>query len=146
MEMLTDRQRAILEFLREYAREFGRPPAIREIARRFGIASPKGVSDHLQALERKGYIRRVKGLARGLELMHEPAGIPIVGRVAAGLPITAEENIEGSLDVGSVFGRGSFFAVRVVGESMRDAGIHNGDFVIVKAEGSVEEGAIAVES
>lgn len=144
MEPLTDRQRAILEFLGEHAREHGHPPSVREIAAHFGIASPKGVSDHLQALERKGHIRRKPGLARGLELVNEPGGIPIVGRVAAGSPITAVEHVEGTLDVGAVFGRGSFFAVRVVGESMRDAGIRDGDFVIVREQARVEEGTIAV--
>lgn len=144
MEPLTDRQRQILQFIESHADQHGRPPSVREIAGHFRIASPKGVSDHLAALERKGHLNRQAGIARGLQLVRRSDGVPIVGRVAAGAPITAEENIEGSLDVGGVFGRGEFFAVRVVGESMKDAGIHPGDFVIVHKDARVETNQIAV--
>ena len=144
MEPLTIRQREILDFIEIYSDEHARPPAVREIARHFRMASPKAVTDHLGALERKGHLRRHAGIARGIELTRRSGGIPIVGRVAAGQPITALENLEGSLDVGGVFGKGECFAVRVAGESMKDAGIHDGDFVIVRKDARVEEHQIAV--
>lgn len=144
MQPLTPRQQQILEFIRDHDEQNGRPPSVREIARHFRLASPRAVSDHLDALERKGHLQRRPGIARGIELTQGRGGIPIVGRVAAGLPITAVENVEGSLPVGGIFGRGEFFAVRVVGESMRDAGIHDGDFAIVRKDAPVAERQIAV--
>jgi repressor LexA len=144
MEPLTERQQQILDFVAHYSDGNGRPPSVREIARHFRIASPKAITDHLGALERKGHLRRRAGIARGIDLTQKQGGIPIVGRVAAGLPITAVENVEGSLEVGTMFGRGPFFAVRVVGESMRDAGIRDGDFVVVRKDGAVENRQIAV--
>lgn len=137
----------VFEFIRGAFRRDHRPPTVREIAEHFGFRSPKAVSDHLNALERKGYISRSRRKARNIEMRKEftPDGIPIVGRIAAGSPILAVENLEGSLSLESTFGpQESTFAVRVSGESMSGAGILDGDYVIVQAGAKVREGAVGV--
>lgn len=144
MQLLTPRQKEILTFIEDKVRETGAPPSVREIAVHFKIASPKGVSDHLAALERKGYLRRERGQARNIRLTYTPDAIPIVGTVAAGTPITAIENHDGRVDLPDLFGMGDLFAVRVKGDSMRDAGILEGDLVVVKKGGRVEQNAIGV--
>ena len=141
---LTDRQRAILDYIGAQLVECGRPPTVREIGKAFGIVSPRGVSDHLLALETKGYIRRAHLKSRGIELCDQPGGVPIVGDVAAGQPILAVENITGRLELGEAFGRGDLFAVRVHGDSMQGCGILDGDYVVVRREPVVTSGAIAV--
>ena len=103
-EVLTDRQRSVLDFLRQFLRENGYPPTIREIAAHFDMRSPRGVQDHLKALERKGYIRRAKERSRGIEVLKLGDGrenprsnvvrLPLIGQVAAGAPVLSEENIE----------------------------------------------------
>ncbi len=143
-QKLTDRQRAILEFIEEVIDEEGYPPTVREICKRFRISSPRGVSDHLGALERKGFIEREAGLARGIRLVRRLSGVPIVGRVAAGNPILAVENVEDQLDMGDLFGRRDVFAVEVDGDSMMDAGIFDGDYVVVRKAARVENGGIGV--
>ena len=144
MQTLTPRQQAILEFIANAVRASGMPPSVREIAAHFRIASPKGVTDHLAALERKGYLHREPGQARNIRLTHAPDAIPIVGTVAAGTPITALENHQGSVDLPELFGAADLFAVRVKGDSMRDAGILEGDLVVVKKDGRVEQNAVGV--
>jgi repressor LexA len=144
MQTLTQRQQAILGFIEDTVRVDGMPPSVREIATHFHIASPKGVTDHLAALERKGYLRREPGQARNIRLTYTPDAIPIVGTVAAGSPITALENRDGSVDLPNLFGMGELFAVRVKGDSMRDAGILEGDLVVVKKGGRVEQNGIGV--
>lgn len=143
-EDLTARQQQVLEFVQATSAERGRPPTVREIATHFGFASPKAASDHLAALERKGWIKKERFVARGLATEELPIGIPVVGRVAAGLPIDAVEHVEDHLPVGNLFGPGRFFAVRVVGESMRDDGIRDGDHVVVRMDSEVRQGQIAV--
>ncbi len=143
-QKLTDRQRAILEFIEEVIDGEGYPPTVREICKRFRISSPRGVSDHLGALERKGFIEREAGKARGLRLVRRLSGVPIVGRVAAGNPILAVENVEDQLDMGDLFGTRDVFAVEVDGDSMIDAGIFDGDYVVVRKAERVENGAIGV--
>lgn len=143
-EALTDRQRAILEFIEAVIEDEGYPPTVREICDQFGISSPKGVSDHLAALERKGCIERIAGKSRGIRLLKKLSGIPIVGRVAAGSPILAVENVEGNLDMVEMFGTGDVFAVTVQGDSMIDCGIHDGDFVVIKKTPTVDNGTIGV--
>jgi len=143
-QKLTDRQRAILEFIEEVIDEEGYPPTVREICKRFRISSPRGVSDHLGALERKGFIERQAGRARGLRLVHRLSGVPIVGRVAAGNPILAVENVEDQLDMADLFGTRDVFAVEVDGDSMMDAGIFDGDYVVVRKTKRVENGAVGV--
>ncbi|GAB4326300.1 MAG: transcriptional repressor LexA [Candidatus Zixiibacteriota bacterium] len=146
---LTKRQQEIYEFLRETIYHDGRPPTMREIGERFGIKSTNGVREALAVLERKGYIRRAPYLSRGIELVEDiPTNvlpIPVVGRVAAGLPLLAVENIDGHVAVDQSFlPSGEVFSLRVTGESMRDEGIKDGDLVLVKKQDSAYKGDIVV--
>ncbi|HOX36971.1 MAG TPA: transcriptional repressor LexA [Candidatus Brocadiia bacterium] len=143
---LTDRQREILDFISDCIRSQGVPPTVREIAGHFGMRSPRAVSDHLCAIERKGYLRRGKGKSRQLHpvgSISDRDGVPIIGRVAAGSPILAEENLEGKLDCAEM-GGGDRFALRIRGESMIEAGMLDGDHVIVDPRADVKNGDIAV--
>ncbi|MBI4564952.1 MAG: transcriptional repressor LexA [Planctomycetes bacterium] len=146
MEALTRRQRKCLEAVLECLRRTGRAPTYRELGRMLKIASTQGVRRHLEALARKGYLV-MKATARGIELSEEvrgAVGIPILGRIAAGRPIEALENFEGAVDVVSMYGSyPEVFAVRVVGDSMIDAGLQEGDLAVVRAAPRVENGAIA---
>ena len=145
---LTDRQKAIYDFLLKSIREQGFAPSIPEIGRRFKIASTNGVSDHLKALEKKGYIRRVGKRAievvnaLGKRVIDASREVPILGRVPAGKPFLSEENTEGFLSIPSDMGSGKQFALLVQGDSMIGAGIMDGDRVIVKQQGTVENGEI----
>ena len=146
---LTDRQKQIYEFLSVTVREKGYAPSIPEIGQRFKIASTRGVFDHLQALERKGYIKRVGKRAieivsqSGRSALPQAKEIPIVGRVRAGAPVLAEENIEGFLTVGNEIARGTeTFALKVKGDSMIDDGILEGDHVIIRQQHTAENGDI----
>ena len=146
---LTSRQREIFEFVREMIHTDGRPPTMREIGERFGIKSTNGVREALAVLERKGYIRRERYLSRGIELVEDiPTNvlpIPVVGRVAAGLPLLAVENVDGHVAVDQSFlPSGEVFSLRVTGESMRDEGIKDGDLVLVKKQESATRGDIVV--
>src|SRR6478672_6045112 len=124
---LTPRQKEIYDFLLKIIREKGYAPSIAEIGARFKIASTNGVSDHLKALEKKGYIRRIgkRALelvsASGKAVMTSFREIPIVGRSAAGKPLLSEENIEGMLAITNDMGSGRMFALQVKGDSMRYA-------------------------
>lgn len=146
MEPMTARQAEILQFIQTEIKDQGYPPTVREIARRFHFASPHAVTDHLDALVRKGYLTRSgRQIARGLcPTQGLSRGIPIVGRVAAGIPLEAVENIEGHLDLPDHFGTGQLFAVHVQGDSMRDAGIFDGDCAIIRTQPRIESGAIGV--
>jgi repressor LexA len=146
---LTDRQKSIYDFLSTTIRDKGYAPSIPEIGQRFKIISTRGVFDHLKALERKGYIKRVG--KRAIEIISQsgrsglPAAkeIPIVGRVRAGAPILAEENIEGFLTVGNeIAGGKEIFALKVKGDSMIDDGILEGDHVIIRRQDTAEDGDI----
>ncbi len=146
---LTDRQKQIYEFLSVTVREKGYAPSIPEIGQRFKIASTRGVFDHLQALERKGYIKRVGKRAieivsqSGRSALPQAKEIPIVGRVRAGAPVVAEENIEGFLTVGNEIARGTeTFALKVKGDSMIEDGILEGDHVIIRQQYTAENGDI----
>jgi repressor LexA len=145
---LTTRQKAIYDFLVKTIREKGFAPSIHEIGRQFKIASTNGVSDHLKALERKGYIRRVGKRAievvnaLGKTVLSATREVPILGKVPAGKPLFSEENIEGLLSVPDDMGSGKLFALQVKGDSMIGAGILNGDKVILKQQGTAENGEI----
>jgi repressor LexA len=159
---LTARQRRVLSVIRERIDADGRPPTLREIGVALGIASTNGVRDHLQALIDKGYIRRDERSARGIRLLHEaapegaegrpPGGaerpvwlIPAVGRVAAGVPVLADQNVDGYLAIDQNLLRdGNVFALRVQGDSMRDAGILDGDYVFVRPQTSAQPRDIVV--
>ena len=145
---LTRRQKEILDFVLDSLRNEGFIPSVREIADAFGFASTNAVAAHLDALAKKGYIQRRPGTARNIELAPDflipERGIPIVGRVAAGLPIDAIENLEGYLDLDAVYARGRHYALRVKGDSMIEAGIWDGDYAIVRHQPRVESGEIGV--
>jgi len=153
---LTRKQKAILDFIRAESERRGCPPTIREIGARFGLRSTGSVRDYLRALERKGYIDRRRHLSRGIVLRDvrraaqprpEPPRrtIPLLGEIAAGRPKLAVENPEAGLALDpSLFGGGELFALRVEGESMRDAGIFPGDHVVVRRQAAAEDGDIVV--
>jgi repressor LexA len=155
---LPERRRLILQVIEESVRQHGYPPTVREIGMAVGLSSPASVHCHLAALEAQGYLRR-GGAAkrRALELVKPSRGgsaalgtrglttVPLVGRVAAGQPLLAEENIEDSFDVpGFLGGDESCFALRVRGNSMINAGIFDGDIVVVKGQETAEDGDIVV--
>jgi len=148
MELLTERQAAVLEFIRTQIAGKGRPPTLDEIGARFGIASSFGVRRHLTALEKKGYIEREAHAARGMRLTPEfraVTGLPIVGRVAAGTPITAIENLEGYLSIESLFpSQEGLYCLEVRGDSMEEAGIFEGDYVVVRQKPVLDDGEIGV--
>ena len=145
---LTDRQKAIYDFLLKTIREKGFAPSIHEIGKQFKIASTNGVSDHLKALEKKGYIRRVG--KRAIEIVNAlgktaliaTREVPVLGKVAAGKPLLSEENIEGVITIPEDMASGKTFALQVRGDSMIDAGILDGDRVIVKQQTTAENGEI----
>jgi repressor LexA len=145
---LTPRQKEIYDFLLTTIRDKGYAPSIPEIGSRFKIASTNGVADHLKALEKKGYIRRVgKRALEVLTALGQPAftatrEIAVLGRVPAGKPFLSEENVEGLLSIPSDMASGKLFALQVKGDSMVGAGILEGDRVIVKQQGTAENGEI----
>ena len=150
---LTEKQRQILDYIVEMVRTRGYPPTIRQIGTRFKISSTNGVRTHLSALERKGYIRRAPWSARGIELVREmmPAPdaeavqVPVLGKVAAGQPVLAQENLQGHLYVDRSLARDrGVFALRVTGDSMIEAGILDGDYVLVRPQPTAENGDIVV--
>lgn len=147
---LTEKQAAILRFIAQRIHDGRGAPTYREVAAAFGYRSTQAVADHFAALERKGYIHRDQRISRGIILAeHVEApqrGIPIVGRVAAGVPITAVENLDGYLDFQEMFGPTSaeLFALEVHGDSMIDAGIWDGDFCIIRKQSQVENGQLGV--
>ncbi len=155
MKGLTQRQRDVLQFISEYIGRLGYPPTFQEIADAFGIASKHGVVRHLVALERKGYITRSGTLARSIRIVNpqyaptlpsDTIQLPLVGRVAAGFPILAEENIEDYIMLPRtlVKSEGRYFALRVHGDSMVNAGILDGDMVIVRSANVAQVGEIVV--
>lgn len=141
---LTVKQRAVYEFIRSRIEEDRRPPTVREIVDHFNIRSPKGGTDHLAMLERKGWIIRTPGISRGIRLVDDEEGIPILGRAAAGHPILASEHILGHLSFAKLFGLQDRFSLEVSGDSMENAGIHDGDYVIVQRGTSFQDGDIVV--
>ncbi|HEV8324183.1 MAG TPA: transcriptional repressor LexA [Myxococcota bacterium] len=173
---LTDRQEAVLDFIYTYMEKQGWPPTLREIGSYLGIGSTNGVNDHLVALEKKGYLERVPGKSRAIRVSGStplrgrggaPGGtgggggavsvrrvgttrdtleVPILGKIAAGAPILAAENIEDTVHIDRFFiGQSSeVFALRVSGESMIEAGIHDADFIFVKKRASAQPGDIVV--
>ncbi|MCX7811121.1 MAG: transcriptional repressor LexA [Leptospiraceae bacterium] len=154
MKDLTQKQKQILEFITNFVKEKNYPPSIREIADHFQI-TPKGAYDHLKAIEKKGFIKTEKNRSRAIELVKtntdvdfDMIKIPLVGRVAAGAPILAEENIEEYLTFPrSMIPANSerdIFALRVTGDSMIDAKINDGDIAIIKKTSTAENGDIVV--
>lgn len=150
-----NRQQSILEFIKNEVREKGYPPSVREIGEAVGLASSSTVHGHLDRLEKKGLIRRDPTKPRAIEILDQedvdgiirPAvtHVPIVGKVTAGVPITATENIEEYFPISSHYvGDDDVFILNVIGESMIEAGIHNGDYVIVRQQQTATNGDIVV--
>ena len=144
-KILTDRQKAVLTYIKDFARDHGYPPTIPEIQIKFGIRSPNGVNNHLKALIRKGYLRRDSSRARALEITGGYRGIPVIGRVAAGTPIMAEENLEGHFNLQDLYrSSADVYMLHVEGDSMINAGIYDGDYVVVRMQQGVKQGEIGV--
>jgi repressor LexA len=156
--VLTDRQREILDFITQSIRERGYPPTLREIGLDFGIRSTNGVNDHLRALEKKGYLQRedlksralrpvgVRGPTRASGQDDDLVEIPLVGRVAAGVPLLAVENVEDTVRVDRFFigQTREVFALRVKGDSMIEDGIFDGDYIFVRKQLQASRGDIVV--
>ena len=156
---LTKRQKEIFDFIGTYASKYGYPPTVREIGKAVGLTSSSTVHAHLANLEKAGLLRRDPSKPRALELLDraaataadavrtvvKPGGLPLVGHVAAGQPILAEENIEDYVTVPEIAGgEEGEYVLRVRGESMVDAGILPGDFVVVRPQQTATDGEIVV--
>jgi repressor LexA len=154
--VLTDRQRSILEFLEATMRERGFPPSVREIGAAVGLNSPSTVHSHLAQLEAAGYLRRDPTKPRAIEVCFDASSgaiaerrptrhVPLIGDVAAGTDVLANENVEELMPLPEDFtGEGELFMLRVRGESMIDAGILDGDFVVVRRQHTATDGEIIV--
>ncbi|NBC30592.1 MAG: transcriptional repressor LexA [Spirochaetes bacterium] len=151
MKAITNRQQEVLDFIKSYIERNSYPPTIREISDNFGI-SVKGAYDHVKAIERKGYISLNTHRSRTIEVLNnggpqeEPVvSVPLLGNVAAGKPLFAEENYDGSVPVPQqLIGTGTHFALHVRGDSMNGAGIMDGDVAIFRQQPSAENGDIVV--
>jgi repressor LexA len=149
---LTKRQKEIFDYIKGYASKQGYPPTVREIGKAVGLTSSSTVHAHLANLEKIGLLRRDPTKPRAIEVLVDKAkkaisgkGLPVVGQVAAGQPILAEENIEEYVEVPeAIGGEDSDYVLRVRGDSMRDAGILEGDFVVVKSADDASDGEIVV--
>ncbi len=152
---LTKRQQEIFEFIKRYSAKYGYPPTVRDIGKAVGLASSSTVHAHLANLEKIGLLRRDPSKPRALELLDRavegvrdivrPGGLPLIGQVAAGQPVLAEENIEDYIDVpAAAGGDAGEYLLRVRGASMKDAGILEGDFVVVRPQETAQDGDIVV--
>lgn len=151
---LTARQRAILDVIHQHVNTHGYPPAVREIGNAVGLSSPSSVHAQLEALEQKGYLRRDPTKPRAMELGRDPEtslsqrptaarSVPLVGEIAAGAPLLAEERVDSVFTLPQDFvGDGEIFMLKVRGDSMIDAGILDGDFVVIRSQPTVEQGEI----
>ena len=148
---LTRNQRKVLDFLKSYIKKKGFPPTLREIASHFGLRGPRAPQKTLAILERKGYLRKVPGGSRAIEIqgmlpaLGRTLALPIIGRVRAGEPLLAVENIEGHLNLDrSLVSSEDVFLLRVQGDSMIEAHIQDGDFALIKPQRDAENGEIVV--
>jgi len=152
---LTKRQQEIFDFIKRYSAKYGYPPTVRDIGKAVGLASSSTVHAHLSNLEKVGLLRRDPSKPRAIELLDRaaesvksivrPSGLPLVGHVAAGQPVLAEENIEDYVEVPDIAG-GEIgdYVLRVRGDSMKDAGILEGDVVVVRPQDTADDGDIVV--
>lgn len=143
---LTARQREIYEFLKDKIIKRGYGPTVREIGAEFGIRSPNGVMCHLKALEKKGLISRESHMSRAIQLAEKPlsrTSLPLAGRIAAGNPLLALEQGD-QIDFSSLFNSGDHFCLNVTGDSMIDAQIADGDYVVVRKQKTCHDGDIVV--
>lgn len=152
MKSLTNKQAKIYEFIAQWQMDNGYPPTQAEICSHFKFGSLNAVRSHLVLIEKKGYVRLNSGKARGIHLIEQPSPIikqqkdtiPLLGNIAAGLPIWAEQNFDDYLPISpALFGGSEVFALRVNGDSMTDAGIRNGDIAVIQRQNFVENGEIA---
>jgi|SRR6185437_10871158 len=155
-EVLSGKRQQILDFIMDCIRERGYPPSVREIGEAVGLASSATVHSHLAVLQREGYLRRDPTKPRAMELRYDPSSkaamaagpvrqVPLIGEVAAGTGVLAQENVEEVMSLPEQFtGTGSIFMLRVRGESMIDAGIFDGDFVVVRQQSEAENGDVVV--
>jgi repressor LexA len=152
---LTKRQQEIFDFIKRYSARYGYPPTVRDIGKAVGLASSSTVHQHLANLERLGLLRRDPSKPRALELLDRavqevrnvvrPVGLPLLGTVAAGQPVLAEQNIEDYVAVpDAAGGEEGTFVLRVRGESMKNAGIFEGDLVVVRSQQQASDGEIVV--
>ncbi len=146
LENLTGRQREIYEFIRSKIQGRGYGPTVREIGLEFKIKSPNGVMCHLKALQKKGLIHREPNMSRAIQLLNDPTsaprpGLKLLGRIAAGQPLEAVENAE-ELGFGDWEGSDDKFALKVIGESMIEEHIADGDFVVIKSQDQARDGQI----
>jgi len=148
MKILTDRQEKVLEFVTEYTKSHGYPPTVREIGEHFRIlwAAARG---HLQALQKKGFIRLIRSRSRGIEIPGlRPADgipVPIAGTIRAGEPILAREDAGSNIMIDrGLFPYPDAFSLRITGDSMQDAGILEGDYVVIKPQNTIDSGEIGV--
>ncbi len=151
---LSPRQQEVLSFIERFLTDEGSPPTLREIGKALGIRSTNAVNDHLNALERKGAIHRHRSRSRGITLADPPARdessgsveVPLIGRIAAGIPLLAEENVERMVHVDASLAprRTELFALKVVGDSMIGDGILDGDVIVVRRQQTARAGSIVV--
>jgi repressor LexA len=149
LKPLTNRQQQIFDLIKESINETGMPPTRAEIADFFGFKSANAAEEHLKALAKKGYIEMLPGTSRGIRLAEqftqEEAGLPLIGRVAAGEPILAEEHVEDHYQMdGNLFHPAADYLLRVNGESMKDIGILDGDLLAVHQTTDVQNGQVIV--
>ncbi len=153
---LSERQRTILDFIVAAQQDRGFPPSVREIGKAVGLTSPSTVHAHLETLQERGYLRRDPSKPRAIEVRYDPGSgthaerqptrhVPLVGDVAAGVGVLAQEQVEELVPLPADFtGEGTLFMLRVRGESMIDAGILDGDFVVVRQQATADDGEIVV--
>lgn len=146
LDQLTDRQKEVYLFIRDKIRNRGYGPTVREIGEQFDISSPNGVMCHLKALEKKGLITREPNMSRAIQLTTEPVelkGLPLAGRIAAGVLHEAIEQTE-RVDFEAMFSQKNLFVLEVTGDSMIEAQIADGDFVVVRKQRTARDGQIVV--
>ncbi|MDD3777209.1 MAG: transcriptional repressor LexA [Actinomycetota bacterium] len=149
MKKLTPKQEKVLEIISQFIAQKGYPPTVRELAQRLGLASPRAVSDHLAALQKKGYIEKTS-LARSIKItdgsgLAVQPKIPLIGSIAAGSPILAEQNIETYISIpGQLEGKNIDFALRVKGDSMIGDHIQDGDIILAQSRQTAENGDMVV--
>ncbi len=153
MKSLTSEQDRVLSFIIEHKEQTGVPPTVREISFALGYKSINNARQHLRLIEQKGYIRLARGKARGIDLLidtgkengHNELEVPLIGAVAAGAPITAEENVEGHVTLDRTLFRGKdLFTLRIEGDSMKEIGVLDGDIVVVRQQTSAQNGEVVV--
>jgi repressor LexA len=149
MDILTDKQKKILDFVKSHTQEHGYPPTFREIGEHFGFGWAAS-RQHLKAIERKGFIRVTPSTSRGIEILGEPGPsqgrmIPVVGNIRAGQPILAYQDIDSHIFIdATLFPAEDAFSLKITGDSMIEAGIYNGDYVVVKPQQTIRSGEIGI--